>query len=135
MTTDRATMLKRAAQMRREPTEAERRLWRALSRSQLDGHKFRRQVIIGSRIADFFCPAKGLIVEVDGDTHDAVTDSQKDESLRCDTGFVTLRFSNFDVRDNMGGVLETLSTTLNNLPDRWVAGTTPNPSSEEEGLS
>ena len=64
----RAVMLKRAAKMRREPTEPKQRLWMALRDSRLAGYKFRRQAVIGSRIADFFCPAKGVIVELDGET-------------------------------------------------------------------
>lgn len=134
MRPDRQTMLARAAHLRREPTEAERRLWRVLSRSQLDGHKFRRQAVLGSRIADFFCPSKGLIVEVDGDTHDPVLDRNMDRRLERETGFVTLRFSNQDVLQNMDGVLAHLRLILNDMPDRWAGGTTPNPSSEEEGL-
>jgi very-short-patch-repair endonuclease len=37
---------------------------------QLEGHKFRRQSVIDCFIADFLCPQKALIVEVDGDTHE-----------------------------------------------------------------
>ena len=40
-------------------------MWRQLSNSQLGHHKFRRQAVIFPYICDFFCPAKGLIVEVD----------------------------------------------------------------------
>jgi len=134
MIPDRQTMLARAAAMRRAPTEPELKLWRHLSRSQLDGHKFRRQAIIGSRIADFFCPAKGLIIEIDGDTHDMQQDTFKDERLRSQNRFVTMRFSNRDVMENMEGVLEALRMTLSETPDRWGKNTTPNPSSEEEGL-
>jgi Protein of unknown function (DUF559) len=36
-----------AADMRRQPTEPEKRLRRALSGSQLGGYKFRRQAVIG----------------------------------------------------------------------------------------
>jgi very-short-patch-repair endonuclease len=49
-----------------DPREPEKRLWRNLSRSQLGGFKFRRQAVTGSYFADFLCPAKVLIVEVDG---------------------------------------------------------------------
>tara|TARA_R110000782_G_scaffold268047_2_gene364038 strand:- start:20523 stop:20930 length:408 start_codon:yes stop_codon:yes gene_type:complete len=131
---DRQTMLARAAAMRHEPTEAEKRLWRCLSHSQLDAHKFRRQAVIGSYIADFFCPAKGLIVEIDGDTHDMQRDANRDERICAQHGFVTMRFSNRDVLDNLDGVLEKLRIALADLPDRWPQSTTPNPSSEEEGL-
>jgi very-short-patch-repair endonuclease len=133
MSVDRQTMLARAARMRREPTEAERRLWWQLRASQLGGHKFRRQATIDRWIVDYFCPAKGLIVELDGDTHDPEQDAVRDSDLWNRYGFVTLRFANGDVMRNMDGVLARLLLTLNELPDRWVDSTTPNPSSEEEG--
>jgi len=134
--TDRVTLLARAREMRRNPTEPEKRLWRHLSASQLAGHKFRRQAVIDYYIADFFCPLKKLIVEVDGDTHDIDSDFKRDDRLRK-KGYRTVRFSNLDVMGNMDGVLLALVEVLDGTPDRWAgrrAGTTPNPSSEEEGL-
>ena len=134
--TDRATLLARAREMRRNPTEPEKWLWRHLSASQLKGHKFRRQAVIDYYIADFFCPLKKLIVEVDGDTHDVEADFKRDDRLRS-KGYRTVRFSNLDVMGNMEGVLTDLLRKLEETPDRW-AGTPgrhhPNPSSEEEGL-
>jgi very-short-patch-repair endonuclease len=112
-------MLARAAQMRREPTEAEKRLWRYLSRSQLDGHKFRRQKIRKSRIFDFFCPAKGLIVEVDGQTHDREQDLIADAKLMADAGFAVVRVTNSDVLNNMDGVRAFILAELEERPDRW----------------
>ena len=134
--TDWATLLTRAREMRRNPTEPEKRLWRHLSASQLRGHKFRRQAVIDYYIADFFCPLKKLIVEVDGDTHDIDSDFKRDDRLRKQ-GYRTVRFSNLDVMGNMDGVLTDLLRKLEETPDRWAgrqAGTNPNPTSEEEGL-
>ena len=134
--TGRATLLARAREMRRNPTEPEKRLWRHLSGSQLRGHKFRRQAVIDYYIADFFCPLKKLIVEVDGDTHDVEADFKRDDRLRS-KGYRTVRFGNLDVMRNMEGVLMALVDALEETPDRWKArqaSTTPNPSSEEEGL-
>ena len=131
--TDRATLLARAREMRRNPTEPEKRLWRHLSASQLGGHKFRRQTVIDHYIADFFCPLKRLIVEVDGDTHDAEADFKRDGRLR-NKGYRTVRFGNLDVMGNMDGVLENLLRILEETPDRWAgrqASTTPNPVSGE----
>ena len=115
--------------MRNEPTEPEKWLWRHLSASQLGGFKFRRQAAIPPFIVDFFCPSKGLIVEVDGETHLDDADARRDAMLAAQ-GFSTIRFTNADVRDNMDGVLITLLARLRALPDRWTgstAGPTPNP--------
>jgi very-short-patch-repair endonuclease len=73
---------------------------------------------------------------VDGDTHDVEADFKRDDRLR-NKGYRTVRFGNLDVMGNMEGVLLALVDTLEKTPDRWVgrqASTTPNPSSEEEGL-
>ena len=118
--------------MRREPTEPEKRLWRALSRTQLGGFKFRRQSVIGAFIADFLCPQKALIVEVDGDTHDIDGDRRRDAALQS-LGFTVLHVTNADVVHNLNGVCETILTALRQAPDRW-ASPHPNPSPEGEGL-
>ena len=97
----------RAAEMRRNPTEPEKRLWRQLSASQIDGLKFRRQEVIGRFIADFMCPARALIIEVDGDTHDAEVDSRRDDVL-AGLGFLVLRVTNADVMCNIEGVVEAI---------------------------
>ena len=122
--------------MRREPTEWEKRLWRNLSNSQLGGFKFRRQAAIPPFIVDFYCPAKGLIVELDGETHVREADARRDAALST-RGFATIRFTNDDVRDNMDGVLTSILERLCALPDCWPAAhdsPTPNPSPEGEGL-
>ncbi len=120
--------------MRRQPTEPELRLWRHLSNSQLGGSKFRRQARLGSRIADFFCPSIGLIVEIDGNTHDPAIDARKDAVSR-QHGFHIIRFSNTDVMQNVDGVLASLLSFARSLPSRtnWRLPH-PNPSPEGEGL-
>jgi very-short-patch-repair endonuclease len=137
-------MLARAAAMRREPTKPEQLLWLALRQSRLGGYKFRRQAIIGGRIADFFCPAKGVIIEIDGETHDRERDLQRDAALRDRTGFVTLRFTNIEVMRQRDDVLRAILDALEGRPDRWGSGRVvekeeegrhhpPTPSSDEEG--
>ena len=118
----------RAAEMRGNPTEPEKRLWRYLSNSQLEGHKFRRQSVIGYYIADFACPAASLIVEVDGDTHDDAKDRLRDDKL-AEFGFRVIRVTNHDVMTNMDGVRVYIAEAL-----REAARPHPNPSPKEEGL-
>ena len=54
--------------MRAAPTRSEELLWSALRAHQL-GVRFRRQVVLGPFIVDFFSPSVNLIVEVDGGIH------------------------------------------------------------------
>jgi len=126
-----ATLHERAAEMRRDPTEPEKRLWRRLSNGQVDGHKFRRQAVIGPFIADFCCPRKALIVEVDGDTHDAARDRSRDDALAA-LGYRVIRVTNQDVMTNIEGVVRMIGALLAETPVHR-ARPPPNPSPEGEG--
>ncbi|NIJ08967.1 very-short-patch-repair endonuclease [Sphingomonas vulcanisoli] len=119
--------------MHRNPTEPEKRLWRSLSNSQLGGFKFRRQTTIDPFIADFLCPAKAVIVEIDGDTHQDIGRDQRRDAYLGSLGYRVIRFTNADVMGNIDGVLEVLLSSLQAAPDRrWRPH--PNPSPEGEGL-
>ena len=121
----------RAREMRRNPTEPEKRLWRNLSNRQFAGLKFRRQEVIGPFIADFMCPARALIVEVDGDTHDEVKDRLRDDEL-AGFGFLVLRVTNGDVMANPDGVLAAILSAAQGRTSRRSPH--PYPSPEGEGL-
>ncbi len=80
--------------MRRNPTDAERRLWLLLKDRRFAGYKFRRQVPIGPYIADFVCHSARLIVELDGSQHlDSRADTARDAWLGA-RGFTLLRVWN-----------------------------------------
>ena len=83
-----------ARQHRCSPTESEARLWSAINARQL-GFSFRRQVpLLGVFSADFFAPAIGLIVEVDGPIHARKprADARRDRKLQR-AGFRIVRVS------------------------------------------
>ena len=119
-TPTRKVMLERAAAMRNNPTEPEKRLWYALRDSRFFGTKFRRQAIIGFRIVDLFCPAKALAIEIDGDTHDTARDLRRDAKMKHEFGYDVLRFTNAEVMQNLEGVLTALQIRLDETEDRWV---------------
>jgi very-short-patch-repair endonuclease len=83
--------LARAQSLRRELTDAERKLWSAMRNRQLHGAKFRRQQPIGPFIVDFVCQERRLIVEVDGGQHaDSITDDRRTAFLES-KGYRLLR--------------------------------------------
>ncbi|MEM5583490.1 DUF559 domain-containing protein [Roseibium sp. AS2] len=51
--------------LRRQSTDAEKRVWHFLRNRQLGGWKFRRQVWIDRYIVDFVCLDAKLVVELD----------------------------------------------------------------------
>ena len=107
----------RAQRLRREATPAERMLWRAISKRQLEGWKFSRQMPIGPYVADFLCREEKLVIELDGLSHDASgeEDRRRDGYLKKQ-GYQTLRFSNADVLSNLEGVLMAILAALNSGP-------------------
>ena len=58
-----------ARELRRSLTPAERYAWSLLRRRGIHGLKFRRQHVLGRFVADFYCPARRLVLEVDGAPH------------------------------------------------------------------
>jgi very-short-patch-repair endonuclease len=99
----------RARGMRREPTEAEKRMWRLLRDRRLGSFKFRRQERLGRYIVDFVCFERGLIVEIDGGQHaDSAYDAERDAWLSS-RGFTVVRFWNNEVLTNPVGVQHALA--------------------------
>jgi very-short-patch-repair endonuclease len=104
----------RARRLRREMTDAERKLWSLLRDNQL-GLKFRRQAPFGQYILDFLCIKAKLAVELDGGQH--YTDSGRSRDVRRDqylrsNGLNVLRFSDVEFLKNPDGVLEAITEHL-----------------------
>ncbi|WP_242125359.1 endonuclease domain-containing protein [Sphingobium sp. Sx8-8] len=100
----------RARELRRNATDAEKRLW-TLLREKLPAAEFRRQVPIGPYFADFASHAARLIVELDGGGHDEATDAPRTAFLERE-GYRVIRFWNHDVMQNSEGVLVTIVGAL-----------------------
>ena len=114
--TRRERLKEMARAMRREPTEAEKALWARLSGQKLGGFKFHRQVVIGSTIVDFACPARWLVVEITGETNAEVAAIQ-DKKL-ADVGVRVLRFSEEQVLGDAEPVVAAILAALEKHFDR-----------------
>lgn len=103
----------RARQLRHEQTPAEAKLWDLLRDRQLDGYKFRRQHPVGRFIADFCCPERKLIVEIDGPVHKKQTDRDEARTEAIQTlGYCVYRWTNAQVEQNLPEVLDALRRAL-----------------------
>jgi len=101
--------------LRRNMTDAENMLWLRLRRKQLKGHQFYRQKVIGRYIVDFYCPKANLVIEIDGGQHYSEIGKTKDrtrDDVLIKMGIKVLRFSDRDVFENMGGVMEGIWSCL-----------------------
>jgi very-short-patch-repair endonuclease len=101
-----------ATELRRNTTDAERRLWAALRDRRLEGYKFRRQHPIGRFVVDFACTKHHLVIEADGGQHDeSLSDARRTAWLE-NQGWRVLRFWNNDILANTEGVVSTILQTL-----------------------
>ena len=110
--------LEHAKQHRKEPTEAEEKLWQEIRNEKL-GFKFRRQHLIDKYIVDFVCLFKGLIIEVDGDIHEFTKEEDAIRTLVLNQhGFTVIRFANNEVFNDLQNVLEKIKATATELNER-----------------
>ena len=141
-------MIERARALRKDAPIPERILWGMLRGRQLGGLKFRRQQPLGPYVADFFCEAARLVVELDGQSHfgQEAKDEARDQYMRK-RGLEVLRVLNDELLRNLEGVGQTIlrvaearlgalspsSTAPSPQPSpRWRGGL-PNPSQREGG--
>jgi very-short-patch-repair endonuclease len=96
----------RARELRRDMTPEERRLWQCLRRNGLEGLHFRRQQPIDGFIADFYCHATGIVVEVDGMIHEEQLDydAERDRVFAA-RNIQVVRLTNAEVNNDLAAAL------------------------------
>jgi very-short-patch-repair endonuclease len=108
----------RARSLRKNMSDAERKLWHRLRGKQIDGARFRRQHPIGPYIVDFVCLERRLIVEVDGGQHTdgahMARDARRDQWLQAE-GYRVVRVPTTEVYDNIAAVLDALWASVREL--------------------
>jgi very-short-patch-repair endonuclease len=93
--------------LRKNATDAERKLWSILRSRRMAGLKFFRQYGAGLYVLDFYCPERRLAIEVDGGQHADVYDQQHDahrDKYLKELNIRVIRFWNNDVLQNIEGV-------------------------------
>lgn len=107
-----------AKKLRDNGTEAEEKLWLAIKNNQIEGFKFRRQHPLSIYIADFYCHALKLVIEIDGGYH--LTEEQQllDEKRANDIefqGLKVIRFTNEEVLFQLPEVLDKIKAFIKML--------------------
>ncbi|MHA6721470.1 endonuclease domain-containing protein [Sphingomonas sp. RS2018] len=88
-----------ARRLRRDMSYPEVLLWRHL-RGGATGSRFRRGHPIGPYVADFYCAAARLVVEIDGEVHaqpDAIGHDRVRDRFLADNGYRLIRVPAADV--------------------------------------
>ena len=114
-------IIARAREMRKALTPAETRLWVALRSLRAEGLHFRRQCPMRGYYLDFFCWARGVIIEVDGSSHHN-EDRQRQDRVRdavfAREGLLTLRYDNLMARDRLNDVIDEVRVACLARPTR-----------------
>jgi very-short-patch-repair endonuclease len=121
-----------ARKLRKEMSLPEVLLWQEL-RGGKTGAKFRRQHPVGPYVADFYCSAARLIVEIDGEAHNRGARPERDaarDKFLSDAGYRVLRIAATDVLKNLDAVVQTISVETGSPLHR--ASAVPLPASGED---
>jgi very-short-patch-repair endonuclease len=106
-------MTPRAAELRKEATPQENKLWyRFLNKYPV---RFKRQKPIDNFIVDFYCDTAKLIIELDGSQHYTEEGLQYDEArsrILEHYDLCVLRISNADVDKSFEGVCQLIDETV-----------------------
>ena len=101
-----SSIFERAKTLRENQTSCEIILWNYL-KLKPQGYRFRRQHPLKLYVADFYCHAIKLIIEIDGGIHNVEDVKQNDierQKYLEDEGISFLRFTNTEIEQNLGQV-------------------------------
>ena len=89
--------------------------WKQVRKGSFHKIDFDRQRIIGNYIVDFYVKSLGLIIEVDGSSHDykQAYDAARQDYLES-FGLKVFRCTNFDVKNNINAVFKALEDFIVN---------------------
>ena len=107
-----------AKQLRKNSTLSEVLLWQNIKNKAL-GVQFHRQVPLLDYIVDFYCHELMLAIEIDGDSHLYKYNYDKKRQGELENlGITFLRFSDFEVKQNMFSVALTLEQVVLEMSSR-----------------
>jgi len=110
-------LTQRARENRKNPTQAETRIWcQVLRMRTFENYKFLRQKPIGGYIVDFYCSALRLVIEIDGDSHAENVDYDAVRTKELEAlGLSVVRYTNQEVMHNLEAVYEDLCRVVQSL--------------------
>jgi very-short-patch-repair endonuclease len=108
-----------ARELRKNSTLSEVLLWLKIKGKTM-GVEFHRQVPIDNFIVDFYCHELMLAIEIDGSSHNEKQDYDQNRQMILENlGVRFIRFSDIDVKQKMGWVLEELMICVEERRDSF----------------
>ncbi len=98
-----------AKSLRKSGNLSEVLFWNKVKHKQFLGLDFDRQKIIGNYIVDFFCLDNGVVIEIDGQSHNnkGNYDIDRDKFLEA-LGLIVIRISVTDIMQDIVSVMKRL---------------------------
>jgi very-short-patch-repair endonuclease len=98
-------LIQRTKELRKAGNLSEVLFWKTFKNKKQLGFDIDRQVIIGNYIADFFIPELGLVLEIDGSSHnDRIDyDTERDFFMKS-LDIEVIRISDIDIKKKIGDV-------------------------------
>ena len=107
-------LINNSHELRKNMTPEERHLWYDFLNSY--EISFRRQVVIGNYIVDFYIATSKIVIELDGSQHyddsGIENDAIRDKFLN-NLGIKVLRYSNLDINQRFESVCEDILNEIN----------------------
>jgi very-short-patch-repair endonuclease len=111
-------VFKKAKELRKSETDAEKQLWKLLNKNQVFGLQFRRQHPINRFIADFYCHQIKFVIELDGGIHQVTKNMEYDvgrSEVLANFGITVVRFNNDLIFDDPDSVINKIKEVSQNL--------------------
>lgn len=101
-----AKLKDRARELRQAGNLSEVIFWIAVKKNQFHGIDFDRQRVIGNYIVDFYCKQLGLVIEIDGESHNyKIEYDETREAFLKALGLEIIHFNDIDIKNDMDSVL------------------------------
>ena len=108
-----------ALRLRKNSTLSEVLLWNQLKGKKILGYQFNRQKPIGDYIVDFYCKKLGLVIEIDGISHNTKLkgDQIRQENLES-FGLKVIRFNDHDIKKDLDSVIKSLMLEISKIESK-----------------
>ncbi|MBP7172590.1 MAG: DUF559 domain-containing protein [Cloacibacterium sp.] len=106
-------LLLRARSLRKGYILSEVIFWKQVRNDEFHGIDFDRQRIIGNYIVDFYIKSLGVVIEIDGTSHELKDkyDEKRQKSLES-LGLIVYRISDYRVKNDLANVMQELESFI-----------------------
>ncbi len=109
----------RARKLRKNSTLSEVLFWDQIKSKKLRRYQFNRQKPIGDYIVDFYCKTLGLVIEIDGDSHNSKIDKDRIRQRALESyGLKVIRFNDLDVKKDLDAVIKSIEYEIEKLESK-----------------